>query len=354
MAGSLKNLKNRWLIMPSSSESDIPDPFVTKRRKKKKIIHKKAPSSQKSVSASSSEVVSKITNLSRYLPSKKLTEKNKNKKRWKDIRKQNQKVDSVVLKKSKGICKSKNLPKGKSLKKLQLAMGVKCSKDEKKDKQAEHIHKLQEKLNAARFRYLNEKLYTETGQKSYIYFQSDKEAFKIYHSGFQSQVKKWPVNPLEKILDYVRQTPRSSKVVDFGCGEALLAQSVPHEVFSYDLVALNKHVTACDMAHVPLKIASMDTAVFCLSLMGTNMVDYIAEAARVLKHKGILLVAEVVSRFKKQLDFVREIEKMGFSHLSTTNYKLFVIMKFMRDSSKSKKEKQNISLSLKPCLYKKR
>ncbi|XP_036360627.1 ribosomal RNA-processing protein 8-like isoform X2 [Octopus sinensis] len=342
------------LIMPSSSESDIPDPFLTKRRKKRKIIHKKASSSQKSVSASASEVVSKITNLSRYLPSNKLTEKSKNKKRWKDIRKQNQKVDSIVLKKSQGVCKSKNLPKGKGLKKLQLAMGVKCSKDEKKDKQAEHIHKLQEKLNAARFRYLNEKLYTETGQKSYIYFQSDKEAFKIYHSGFQSQVKKWPVNPLEKILDYVRQTPRSSKVVDFGCGEALLAQNVPHEVFSYDLVALNKHVTACDMAHVPLKIASMDTAVFCLSLMGTNMVDYIAEAARVLKHKGILLVAEVVSRFKKQLDFVREIEKMGFSHLSTSSYKLFVIMKFMRDSSKPKKDKQNISLSLKPCVYKKR
>ncbi|GAB1609477.1 ribosomal RNA-processing protein 8-like [Argonauta hians] len=342
-----------WLIMPSSSESDVPDPFVTRRRKKRKITCNTS-TPLKSVSAGSSEVANKIPSLARYLPSKKPTEKTKSKKRWKDIRKQNKKIDCVVSKKSKGNSKNTNLPKEKGLKKLKTAMGIKSSKDAKKDKQAEHINKLQEKLNSARFRYLNEKLYTETGQKSYIYFQSDKEAFKIYHSGFQSQVKKWPVNPLEKIIDYVRQTPRSSKIVDFGCGEALLAQSVPHEVFSYDLVALNKHVTACDMSHIPLKIASMDTAVFCLSLMGTNMIDYIAEAARVLKHKGVLLIAEVVSRFKKQLDFVREIEKMGFSHLSTSSYKLFVIMKFMRDSSKPKNDKQNISLNLKPCLYKKR
>jgi len=39
-------------------------------------------------------------------------------------------------------------------------------------------------------------------------------------------------------------------VVDFGCGDAKIARSVPNIVHSYDLVALNEHVTACDMAHV--------------------------------------------------------------------------------------------------------
>ena len=34
---------------------------------------------------------------------------------------------------------------------------------------------------------------------------------------------------------------------------------------------------------VPLKEASVDIAVFCLSLMGTNTLEYIAEASRVLK-----------------------------------------------------------------------
>ena len=39
-------------------------------------------------------------------------------------------------------------------------------------------------------------------------------------------------------------------VVDFGCGDAKLAQSVPNKVHSYDLVAVNKHVTVADSANV--------------------------------------------------------------------------------------------------------
>jgi len=34
---------------------------------------------------------------------------------------------------------------------------------------------------------------------------------------------------------------------------------------------------------VPLKKASVDIAVFCLSLMGTNIIQYLVEASRVLK-----------------------------------------------------------------------
>lgn len=39
-------------------------------------------------------------------------------------------------------------------------------------------------------------------------------------------------------------------VADFGCGDAKIARSVPNVVQSFDLVALNDHVTACDMTHV--------------------------------------------------------------------------------------------------------
>ena len=37
-----------------------------------------------------------------------------------------------------------------------------------------------------------------------------------------------------------------------GCGEAKLAQSVPNKVFSYDFIAVNDLVTACDMAKVTI------------------------------------------------------------------------------------------------------
>lgn len=37
------------------------------------------------------------------------------------------------------------------------------------------------------------------------------------------------------------------------------------------------------LQQVPLGESSVDVAVFCLSLMGTNLADYLTEAHRVLK-----------------------------------------------------------------------
>ena len=74
------------------------------------------------------------------------------------------------------------------------------------------------------------------------------------------------------------------QIADFGCGEARLARCLPSmKVTSLDLVALRPNVTACDMANSPLNADSMDIIVFCLSLMGTNLRDYLYEANRVLK-----------------------------------------------------------------------
>lgn len=42
------------------------------------------------------------------------------------------------------------------------------------------------------------------------------------------------------------------------------------KVHSFDLVAKFPHITATDMANVPLPDASVDVGVFCLALMGTN------------------------------------------------------------------------------------
>ena len=42
------------------------------------------------------------------------------------------------------------------------------------------------------------------------------------------------------------------------------------EVHSFDLVSTAPGVVACNMAAVPLDDASIDAAVFCLALMGTD------------------------------------------------------------------------------------
>lgn len=139
------------------------------------------------------------------------------------------------------------------------------------------------RLQASRFRYINERMYSTTGKDAQEMFNNDSDAFKSYHSGYRQQVKQWPINPLDLIINRIRKMPKSHIIADFGCGEAKLAQSVQQEVHSFDLVALNDFVTPCDMANVPLENSSIDVVVFCLSLMGTNLQDYILEANRVLK-----------------------------------------------------------------------
>jgi ubiquinone/menaquinone biosynthesis C-methylase UbiE len=98
-------------------------------------------------------------------------------------------------------------------------------------------------------------------------------------------VAKWPINPLKTIIDYIKSRPHTLIIADFGCGEAGLAAAVRNRVHSFDLVAINDYVTPCDMKHVPLNSMSVDVAVFCLSLMGTNAVEFLCEAHRVLRQK---------------------------------------------------------------------
>ena len=87
----------------------------------------------------------------------------------------------------------------------------------------------------------------------------------------REQASSWPENPLHKIINWVKERHSSAIIADMGCGDAELSASVRNEVFSFDMVAVNDRVTACDMAHVPLKDESVDIIVFCLSLMGINI-----------------------------------------------------------------------------------
>lgn len=68
-----------------------------------------------------------------------------------------------------------------------------------------------------------------------------------------------------------------------GCGEAALSKRVPHTVRSFDLVSSAPGVEVCDMARTPLLAASIDVAVYCLALMGTELTQYLVEANRILK-----------------------------------------------------------------------
>jgi ubiquinone/menaquinone biosynthesis C-methylase UbiE len=66
------------------------------------------------------------------------------------------------------------------------------------------------------------------------------------------------------------------------------------------------------MSHTSLDDESLDDAIFCLSLMGSNVSDYLREAYRVLKLDGALHIWEATSRFDDPKRFAKDLSKLGF------------------------------------------
>uniref|UniRef100_A0A915CAF9 Ribosomal RNA-processing protein 8 n=1 Tax=Parascaris univalens TaxID=6257 RepID=A0A915CAF9_PARUN len=220
------------------------------------------------------------------------------------------------------------------------------------------IMEAEKKLRSARFRFINEQLYTSSGEEAMKIFREDPLAFEIYHQGYRSQTKKWPFNPVNGVIQWLRTIANKKDfvVADMGCGEAKIAEtlSASMTVHSFDLVALNERVTACNMAKVPLEKDTVDVVVFCLSLMGTNLNEYLREANRILRKGGFMKIAEVASRFTSIRQFLYAIEKMGFELIEKrmTGDGYFVMMEFKKTGKVL--QKRPLGLKLQPCLYKKR
>ncbi|KAF7645096.1 hypothetical protein LDENG_00210100 [Lucifuga dentata] len=222
------------------------------------------------------------------------------------------------------------------------------------DRSASLRSRMERRLESARFRYINEVLYTTSSGEAKRMFQQDPQAFWIYHRGYTAQVQRWPTNPLDAIISDIRQRPASLVVADFGCGDCKIAQSVKNKVHSFDLAAVCDLVTVCDMSKVPLGDSSVDIAVFCLSLMGTNLTDFIAEANRVLKTGGLLKIAEVASRFDNVRSFLTALASQGFKLVSKNRENShFYSFDFVKTEDASEHIRKS-GLQLKPCLYKKR
>ncbi|GAB1318818.1 25S rRNA (adenine645-N1)-methyltransferase [Madurella fahalii] len=190
---------------------------------------------------------------------------------------------------------------------------------------------MREKLVSARFRHLNETLYTRPSTEAFRLFQDSPEMFTEYHEGFRRQVDVWPENPVDiyisdiKARAKVRFPPRNrnqpilpsqlplpkppnariTTIADLGCGDAKLSSALQPfksklhiDIHSFDLqTGGSPLVTRADIANLPLADSSVDVAIFCLALMGTNWTDFVEEAYRVLRWKGELWVAEIKSRF---------------------------------------------------------
>jgi len=192
------------------------------------------------------------------------------------------------------------------------------------------------KLASARFRHLNQTLYTSPSTSALDLFTKNPEMYSEYHAGFRQQVEIWPENPVDGYValiktrgraklnrkgevkghradnvpeDDVKFLPRTQgacTIADLGCGDARLSQSLQAflqklhmRILSFDLHSESPLVQKADIASLPLADGSVNVVIFCLALMGTNWTDFIDEAWRILHWKGELWVAEIKSRFAR-------------------------------------------------------
>lgn len=248
---------------------------------------------------------------------------------------------------------------------------------------------LQAKLSGSQFRLLNEQLYTMSSNKAMKLYESDPKLFNAYHSGYTTQVSQWPINPLSLYISQLLTIKKKLVIADMGCGTAELARTLhdnnsKHTVHSYDLIAHNQYITACNIAHTPLNDSSVDLVIYCLSLMGTDWIRFLYESHRVLKLHGQLYITEVKSRFiradsqndhkvikykhiqhkpRKHSEqsgikqFIQLTESIGYQHKSTNDKNtMFVMFTFSKNQSSADTSNQHNhdATILKPCLYKRR
>ena len=75
----------------------------------------------------------------------------------------------------------------------------------KQDRSASLRSRMEQRLESARFRYINEVLYSTSSGEAKRMFRQDPQAFWIYHRGYTTQVQRWPANPVDGIISYIQQ-----------------------------------------------------------------------------------------------------------------------------------------------------
>ena len=164
------------------------------------------------------------------------------------------------------------------------------------------------------FTRLNNQINNEKSDTTHNKMLKDPKSWEEYHRQYREARKEWSIIPYDEIIKRIKQFSKRCHIGDFGCGEAKIMEAIgENRVHSFDHIAIHDKVVACDMKKVHLADEDLDVAIFSLSLMGKNWIEYIIEAKRCLVTNGTLIIAETTKSLKGRLSKIRYIiKKQGF------------------------------------------
>ena len=106
----------------------------------------------------------------------------------------NPQIHLLTMKQKKN--KKKTTPKQQGRVQLHRSLKVTPSSGSSKPM----IALLQDKMKGSKFRWINEQLYTQSGDASLKMIQEDSSLFDVYHQGFREQVTRWPLVPVDVFI----------------------------------------------------------------------------------------------------------------------------------------------------------
>lgn len=181
---------------------------------------------------------------------------------------------------------------------------------------------------------VHRKANTSTSEHMHEWFVKHPEDWKKYHKQREITKSKWDEDPVDIIANEINKRNDTNVIADLGCGLAKLSTliSKPNKVISVDHVANNENIIEADMAnlHEHIKDNEIDITVFCLSLWGTNYLDYIKEAYRITGKRGLMYIVEPNNEF----DFDKlknDISKIGFNKINETIRGKFTYLTFIKN-----------------------
>ena len=161
----------------------------------------------------------------------------------------------------------------------------------------------------------HQKASTSTSTRMHEWFGEDKSRWKDYHKVREENIKDWVENPITVIAERLNENPGQT-IADLGCGMNRLKDLVKNYKawYSFDHCAVDPSVVEADCSdlHEYLGDESVDSAVFCMSLWGTNYLDSIKEAHRYLKTGGTLYVVEPKDKVDQSV-LLGGVVQLGFN-----------------------------------------